>query len=34
LPLCEPSPANQEKIRAALARYEITNTPLAKAVSA
>jgi 4-hydroxy-tetrahydrodipicolinate synthase len=34
LPLCEPSPANQEKIRAALAQYEITNTPVAKAVGA
>ncbi|MGI8690897.1 MAG: 2,4-dihydroxyhept-2-ene-1,7-dioic acid aldolase [Thermomicrobiales bacterium] len=34
LPLCEPSPANQEKIRAALAQYDLSNTPVAKAVRA
>ncbi|MDQ6834422.1 MAG: 4-hydroxy-tetrahydrodipicolinate synthase [Chloroflexota bacterium] len=32
LPLCEPSPANQERIRAALAQYDLSNTPVAKAV--
>ncbi len=32
LPLCEPSPANQERIRAAMAEYEFTNAPVAKAV--
>ena len=32
LPLCEPSPANQERIRAALAQYDLSNTPIAKAV--
>jgi len=34
LPLCEPSPANQERIRAALAHYDITHAPVAKAVRA
>ena len=32
LPLCEPSPAHQERIRAAMAQYEFTNAPVAKAV--
>ncbi len=34
LPLCEPSPANQERIRAALAQCDVTNAPVAKAVRA
>ncbi len=34
LPLCEPSPANQEKIRAALAQCDTANAPVAKAVRA
>ncbi len=34
LPLCEPSPANQERIRAALAQYDLSNMPVAKAVRA
>ncbi len=34
LPLCEPSPANQERIRAAFAHYDITHAPVAKAVRA
>ena len=34
LPLCEPSPANQEKIRAAIARYDFSHAPVAKAVRA
>lgn len=34
LPLCEPSPANQEKIRAALAQYDLRHSPVAKAVGA
>ena len=34
LPLCEPSLANQERIRAALAHYDITHAPVAKAVRA
>ncbi|MHB8644936.1 MAG: 2,4-dihydroxyhept-2-ene-1,7-dioic acid aldolase [Thermomicrobiales bacterium] len=34
LPLCEPSPAHQEKIRAALAGCDLTNAPVAKAVRA
>lgn len=34
LPLCEPSPANQAKIRAALAQYDLSNAPIAKAVNA
>jgi len=32
LPLCEPSPANQERIRAALAQYDLANAPITKAV--
>jgi 4-hydroxy-tetrahydrodipicolinate synthase len=34
LPLCEPSPANQEKIRAAMALYDFSHAPVAKAVRA
>lgn len=32
LPLCEPSAANQERIRVALAQYDLTNAPVGKAV--
>lgn len=34
LPLCEPSAANQEKIRAALAQCDTSNAPVTKAVRA
>ena len=34
LPLCEPSPAHQETIRAAMAQYDLSNAPVAKAVRA
>ena len=34
LPLCEPSPAHQETIRAAMAQCDLSNAPVAKAVRA
>lgn len=34
LPLCEPSPAHQEKIRAAMAQCDLSNAPITKAVHA
>lgn len=34
LPLCEPSPAHQEQIRAALAAFDLSHAPVAKAARA